>query len=212
MPRPRPTRVYHFTHVDHLRTSVTDGLLSDTRARQTTRTVTDVGNQGIKARRSRRAVPVGPGGVVADYAPFYFAPRSPMMFAIEHGNVPTYSSGCDELIYLVTTVEKLRENGARLVFTDRNAAQGVAKFTDDLQLLDELVDWPLVQARMWNDTTEHPDRRERRMAECLVHERASWDAFTGIAAKVKATADAAGATLGTAGSTTEIHVVPGWYF
>ncbi len=75
---------------------------SDMRDRQTTRTVTDVGNQGIKARRSRRAVPVGPGGVVADYAPFYFAPRSPMMFAIEHGNVPTYSSGCDELIYLVS--------------------------------------------------------------------------------------------------------------
>ena len=48
-------------------------------------------------------VPIGPGGAVSDYVLFYFAPRSPMMYAIHRGNVPTYGelgTGIDYLVRL----------------------------------------------------------------------------------------------------------------
>lgn len=183
--RPAPTVVVHFTHVSHLPTIVERGLLSGTAAQQVGLVQTEVGNKDIKAMRRSRAVPVPPGGVVADYAPFYYAPRSPMMYVIDRGGVSTYAGGCDDLVYLVTTVERLTALPASLVFTDRNAVLGIAEFSADLDRLESLIDWPLMGSTMWNNTDAHPDRKERRMAECLVHRRVPWPVFTEIVAKTR---------------------------
>ena len=103
MKRPVPTPLYHFTHVSHLASIVKDGLVSDTDAVRTGALIVEVGHAGIKERRRGRMVPIGPGGAVSDYVPFYFAPRSPMMYAIHRGNVPTYGelgTGIDSLVRL----------------------------------------------------------------------------------------------------------------
>lgn len=71
------TAVYHFTHIDHLAGIIADGLVCDTEVAGAL--TQEVGNHGIKASRRRIPVKAGPGGVVADYVPFYFAPRCPMM-------------------------------------------------------------------------------------------------------------------------------------
>ncbi|MGH3516402.1 MAG: type II toxin-antitoxin system toxin DNA ADP-ribosyl transferase DarT [Haloechinothrix sp.] len=181
--RPVPTYVVHFTHVSHLATIATKGLLSDTAAKAAGLLSIEVGNQEIKAARRSRLVDMPPGGAVADYAPFYFAPRSPMMYAIAKGNVPTYKDGCEELIYLITTVERLIELHLRTVFTDRNAALAFTTFANDSAKLDNLIDWQLMKERMWNNTPEQPDRMERRMAECLVHQRVPWSAFLDVTAR-----------------------------
>lgn len=108
MPRPVPTPIVHFTRVEHLATIIRGGLLSDSRAQQSGMLQVEVGHPDIKERRRRRPVPAAAGGVVADYVPFYFAPRSPMLYVIERGNVPTYDQGCDRIIYLVTTTAQSR--------------------------------------------------------------------------------------------------------
>jgi ssDNA thymidine ADP-ribosyltransferase, DarT len=161
MPRPVPTRVLHFTHLDHLPGVVAHGLLSDTTAQARGLPTSEVGNREIKERRRRRPVPVPPGGTVADYVPFYFAPRSPMMYAIDRGNVPEYAGGIDPLVYLVTTIERLQETGCVVLTTDRNAVLGLAAFRHGLDGLDASVDWQLMEATWWNNTVQEPDRVER---------------------------------------------------
>mgnify|MGYP000314156356 CR=1 FL=1 len=153
MPRPIPTYVAHFTHIDNLAGIAADGLVCD--AHEDGRLVTEAGEPSIKDRRRRRSVTAGPGGVVADYVPFYFAPRSPMMFSIDRGNVPTFTGTIHDLIYLVTKVETLLTSGHNLVFTDRNAALDTAKHSGDTACLDDLVDWDLMKAR---DVEEHRGR------------------------------------------------------
>jgi hypothetical protein len=212
VPRPQPTPVLHFTHVSHLESIVQNGLLADARAHAEGLLTVEVGNRAIKERRQRRTVPIEPGGTVADYVPFYFASRSPMMYAIERGGVTTYLGGCDELIYLVTTVERLRDVGDAVIFTDRNAVLEFAEFSADLADLDDLVDWPLMRATYWANTPEDPDRRERRMAECLVHGKVRWEAFTEIACRNRACADAAQRVLASLEQQVAITVRPGWYF
>jgi len=214
VPRPTPTRVYHFTRIEHLPTVVESGLLCDRQAQQDGLLAIEVGNTGIKARRATRPVPVRPGGVVADYVPFYFGPRSPMMSSIHHGNVPGYTQGTDRLIYLATTVETLLEVGLDPVFTDRNA---VLDYTGFIQLRDGepedgFIDWPLMDERYWSDTDTYPDRRERRMAECLVLSAVPWDAFLFVGAKSQTVVDEVQELIGSGSSAPRVAARPDWYF
>ena len=114
------TTLLHFTHVDHLATIIERGLVAD--ADVGPLLLNEVGNRDIKNQRRRARVPLPPGGVVSDYVPFYFAPRSPMMSAIAQGQVPEYGTDTSSLVYIVTTVEHLQTLGIRMLFTRRNAA------------------------------------------------------------------------------------------
>lgn len=181
------TPVFHFTHIDNLTTIAASGLQCDTRIQTANILQQEVGNQGIKSMRRAREVPVPPGGVVADYVPFYFAPRSPMMYAIHMSNVPTYRDGCDEIVYLCSTLGRLRAVGSTLLLTDRNAALAHASLAFDAEDLD--IDWPLMGERSWKNTPEYPDRREKRMAECLAHEFVAPQAIAAVAVKSQAIAD-----------------------
>jgi len=212
MARPIPTPVMHFTHVENLPGIIANGLVSDLTARSEGSILVDVGEQSIKLARRTRAVGLRPGGVVADYAPFYFAPRSPMMYSIDHGNVATYRQGCDRIIYLVSSLERLSEAGLTWLVSDRNARMAYAEFRGQEDETFDHVDWDLMRAKWWNNTPEFPDRKERRMAECLVHERAPWASFVQVMTKTDATASEVRAMLSAAGQATRVIVRAGWYF
>jgi hypothetical protein len=211
--RPSPTMVYHFTRVEHLSTILRTGLHCDRHAKEHDLLRIEVGNRDIKARRSTRTVPVGPGGVVSDYVPFYFAPRSPMMYSIHMGNVPGYDQGTRSLVYLVASVDDLMDAGLKVVLTDRNAVLRVADFHDlaSGEPSEDFVDWPLMSERYWNCTDEYPDRLERRMAECLVHGTVPWRLFTEVAAKSDPVAGTVRSLIGGHASPS-VSVRPEWYF
>ena len=75
-----------------------------------------------------------------------------------------------------------------------------------------LVDWPLMEAKMWSNTSEEPDRMERRMAEFLVHRRFAWDLIIGVAAIDERRCRDAEAVLATVGVTTAVRPRQEWYF
>jgi hypothetical protein len=99
------TAIYHITHVDNLAGMVGSGVCCDSDCQSGKVSAVNSGHRHIKERRAKVAVPCGPGGVVADYAPFYFAPRSPMLYAIHRGNVDGADHGQAEMVHLVATCE-----------------------------------------------------------------------------------------------------------
>lgn len=212
MKRPVPTLAYHFTRVEHLATAIEHGLVSDARAKAMGLIRTEIGNREIKERRAHRSVPIHPGGVVADYVPFYFAPRSPMLYSIHKGNVPTYAGGQDDLIYLVTSLEALWGRDLDLVVSDRNAVLAYAEFVADQESIDDLVDWPLMKEVIWRDTPEDPARVERRMAETLVHGAVPFDCMLGVAARSELTLSAVKRTLEAHQVNLPAVVRAQWYF
>jgi len=131
-------------------------------------------------RRARRQVPVAAGGVVADYVPFYYAPRSPMLYSIHCGNVPDCHHPQTELVYLVTDADTLFRRQVCCI-TDRNAVLNHAWFSANQTDLETLIDWPLMVARYWNNTPEDLSRKERRMAEFLAHQFVPWNQVQRIA-------------------------------
>jgi len=199
----------HFTDVVHLTTILAEGLLCANDASGSLLTK-EAGNLDIKAARRFRQVDIEPYGVVADYVPFYFAPRSPMMSAISHGRVPHYGQDVSGLIYLVTSTQELVAKGLTVLCTDRNARLDLAEFRPESDCAD-LVDWDLMKQRYWNNNDQYPDRRERRMAECLVHRKVPLDAFGAIVVHNKQQAATVEAALKAAGKAVSVYVRDDWY-
>jgi ssDNA thymidine ADP-ribosyltransferase, DarT len=176
------------------------------------RSFAETGNPEIKERRRRTRVPVQPGGVVGDYVPFYFAPLSPMLFEVARRRFLTRDKIQDRLVYLVSRVSRLRQCGA-VVVTDRNAAKVTADFrTGDVDLAD-VVDWPLMTAQYWHNTETELDRKERGMAELLVHRRVPLEAMTGLVVRDEGAARIlARHVSGSALGELPLRSYPQWYF
>jgi hypothetical protein len=69
-----------------------------------------------------------------------------------------------------------------------------------------------MKQRYWFDTAEYPDRKERRMAECLVHQVVPWEAFTDVVLKSEAVAAPVRQFLAQGGHSPRVSVRPEWYF
>src|SRR4051794_4420830 len=101
---PRETFIYHITHIENLPSIVKDGgLHSD--AVMAARDSTLIGYSEIKKRRLNEInVSCCLFHNVGDFVPFYFCPRSPMLFSINKGNTGQ-PPGCQrQIVHLVSTV------------------------------------------------------------------------------------------------------------
>lgn len=209
--RPEPTWAVHFTRVENLPGIIAEGLACDSLARAADMTRVDIGAADIKARRRSKAVAIPPGGCVGDYVPFYFAPRSPMMFTLSRGNYG-YSDGFNGVIYLCITLEEVLAADLACIVSDRNAARAIATFRDARDSLDDHVDWPLMREQIWRRTDDDPDRPDRRAAELLVHQRLPFELVGHIVARNEDTAALARDHIAASGSEVTVDVRPAWYF
>lgn len=129
----------------------------------------DIAFDHIQSRRSEVEVPLEPYGNLHDYVPFYFAPRSPMLYTISRGNVPNFQKGQTSIVYLVSSVQTVTRERIPFVFTDGHAIMFYSDFYNSIEDLDQ-IDWNVMSSRYWNDTNEYPDRKRKRQAEFLVFE------------------------------------------
>jgi len=175
------TPIFHITHLSNLPAIIRErGLWSDLETERRGLCQQGIAYPEIKERRKRRAVvslagkTVGAGGVVADYVPFYFANRSPMLYAVFSGSVAGYLGGERNVVYLVSSAERVTATSARWCFSNGHAAEGITDFFDTLTDLPR-VDRQIIQSWSWKDTLADPDRKRKKQAEFLVHERFLWE-------------------------------------
>jgi ssDNA thymidine ADP-ribosyltransferase, DarT len=201
--------IFHFTDIANLSSILAAGEL---RCHSTANCSVDVADATIKSRRMSKRVPCGPGGAVGDYVPFYFAPRSPMLFRIQHGGVADVSSDPARLVYVVSSTEAVLAAGHDFVFTDGNAAAAFTEFHDDADSLGEVVDWPLMKATMWANTPADPDRRRRRGAEFLVHQALPFELVDRLCVHDADARSSVAAEAADADWEVKVRIRGGWYF
>lgn len=195
--------LYHFTNINNLQSIIAHGLICDSSL--SSFSYTNSGDSTIKERRLTQPVPFG--GCVGDYVPFYFAPRSPMLYRqFKQGNIVQ-----ENIIYLVTNSELLISRGYTWCFSDRNAAKNAASFYNTTGELQECIDWDLMGATYWNNTDEFPDRQDRRMAEFLVRGGVNSLDLLGVAAYDDSMAKQVRASL-PQGCQWVVHSKTAWYF
>ena len=211
--------VYHITHMKNLAGIVAaDGLCCDRIREERQVHSVKIAHQHIKDRRKRRAVKslagkaVAAGGNLCDYVPFYFAPRSPMLYAIDKGNVEGYQEGQNPIVHLVTSTENLQSMNRPIAFTNGHAEIDYTEFSEDLSQLDKLVDWTIMASTYWNETLEHPDRKRKRQAEFLVHEFVPWTTIELIGVIDKRVAEEITTALENSSHRPLVVVERAWYF
>nr|WP_272921179.1 DUF4433 domain-containing protein [Streptomyces sp. SID2119] len=206
-------QLFHFTHVEHLPAMLAEKqLVSDSAMRRRGGVPVECGDQSVKAERRERVITVPPYGHPADYVPFYFAPRSPMMYVISRGGVATYRGGQPPLVYLVTTVNEVVATGNPYVFSDGNCANAITAHFTDLAQMPRRVDWEIMAATYWANTTDDGDRMRRRMAELLVHESLPVSALTEIGTYDRVHAQQVQDALNAAGVDLRVTVRREWYY
>ncbi|MET3683419.1 hypothetical protein ABID56_001514 [Alkalibacillus flavidus] len=172
--------LYHITSYKNLPSILKSGqILAHSLVKDGEFSHSDIAHKRIQDRRSTTSVNASPFGRLHDYVPFYFAPRSPMLYAIKNNRVEGFEGEQSDIIYFVTDTEKIIQANKKFVFTNGHPIMALTDFYNDLNDLDK-IDWDVMQNTYWHDTDEFPDRKWRRQAEFLVHQTVELESFLGI--------------------------------
>jgi hypothetical protein len=160
MPAPAQPKIYHICHVDRLASIVASGgLLSDAAIAEAAVQGTVIGMNHIKQRRlTQLQLDSQPGVFVGQCVPFYFCPRSVMLFLM-HRQSPelAYRGGQGPSIHLQAdlqaTVAWAQTQPRRWAFTLSNAGSFYFEDRANLAQLDQ-VDWNAVAVRDWRNCRE----------------------------------------------------------
>lgn len=183
---PEKALIFRITHVENLPWILQNGLWCQS-AERLDPSFTPIGNPELIDLRSRRHVPISPGGTLGDYIPFYFTPRSPMLLNIATGWGGITQRANGELAFLISSLHRLIASGVRFIYSDRHAYLAAAKYSSDVNQLESLVSYELLRAGDFTRDPEAPERAERYQAEALVHQHLPCEALLGIACYTDAT-------------------------
>ena len=205
--------IYHITHIDTLPAIIADGCLwSDYEIRQRDNDRVVIGYDTIKERRlTRNRVSCHPDTFVGHYVPFYFCPRSPMLYVINKRNSKLdYQGGQERIVHLVSKIGiAVAAAGDRpWAFSDGNAGAVYPRFCNNLEEIDDYVNWNHVKAKYWMD----PVVEDRKQAEFLVHQSFPWSSIIGVGAISQPVADEVSALLQNVDHKPKVVVKPGWYY
>lgn len=209
---PKPTYIYHITDVANLDSILNNkGLISYNQMLRNDIIYTNIAHGNIQDMRANRKVPLPPFGNLHDYVPFYFGPRSPMLYTISRGNVAGYTHGQGHVIYLVTTVEEINRMNYPFVFTDGHAIMVFSAFFNNIDYLN-YIDWDIMFSQYWNDTVDYPDRKRKRQAEFLVYQSLSWQSIKEIGVIDERMKQFVTAIIQKNRLQTPVYVRPEWYY
>lgn len=171
---PQP-KIYHIVHMDRLLSIISDSCLwCDAEIVHRAPVGTTIGMKDIKQRRlNELTLTSHPDLYVGQCVPFYFCPRSIMLYLIHQSNHPEmiYKGGQDPIVHLEfdlnTAVSWSEMKNLRWAFTLSNAGSRFFEDRCNLKHLNE-IEWSAVQARNWQSC------KEGKQAEFLVEKYFPW--------------------------------------
>jgi len=207
---PKKALIWRIVHRDNVPWIMDNGLHCASSGVQDPNYVA-IGNADLIDRRSRRPVPIAPGGVLSDYVPFYFTPFTPMMYNIHTGRAGVTRRSNSEICILVSSLPRVKEHRLQFVFTDRHAYPIAARYFHDLDDLAE-IDWPHLQARDFKYDPENPKKMEFYQAEALIYRYLPITALLGLVCYNDHTKQHLNQYAETRNLSLDVRALPGWYF
>jgi len=160
--------LYRITHIDNLDFILKSKVISCPNSDNCDPNFIGIGDSSLIQSRKSRKIPIVPNGDFSDYVAFYFGARSPMLYNIQKGFNNVTKRNPEDIIYLISNFEKVKENKSEFVFTDGHGYHNFSQFFNQEKDLKE-IDWKTVNLIRWNDTEDDPDRKRKKQAEFLIH-------------------------------------------
>lgn len=217
-PPVRP-KIFHIVHVDRLASIVAEGrLLSDADMIGRDGTGTVIGMSKIKLRRLNELSLTSHAGLgVGQCVPFYFCPRSVMLYLIWQANHPdlAYRGGQAPIVHLQadlqTTVAWAGQQKLRWAFTLSNAGARYFEDRSDLNRLEE-IDWDAVHANRWSGSGIPASVKDGKQAEFLVEEYFPWELVEAIGVHSLEIAQRVAAALDGSAHRPPVEIKREWYY
>ena len=212
MPIPDSPKIYHIVHGSRLRSIIKDGgLVCDAVVNRNGKPGEVIGMSSIKERRLSSSLSSYPDLHVGDCVPFYFCPRSVMLYVIYMANHPelAYKGGQEPIVHLEADMRQVIQwadaNNRRWVFTSSNAGSYYFEDYSDLAHLNE-IDWDAVRARNWNAC------KEEKQAEFLLEGFLPWSLISRIGVMNRSIYDRVLPILRSAEHRPELQIRREWYY
>lgn len=210
---PAQPKIYHIVHVDRLASILASNcLLCDAQINANNVTGTMIGMNSIKQRRlNELTLTSHPELYVGQCVPFYFCPRSIMLYVIYRADSEelAYRGGQEPIIHLQAdlhaSVQWAQQKNRRWAFTLSNAGSRFFEDRNDLSQLNEL-DWQAIRATQWQSC------KEGKQAEFLMEHSFPWHLVEQIAVKTSTVYQQVVNTLQTATHRPSVEIKPNWYY
>ena len=216
---PQHPKIYHIVHVDRLPSIVRDGhLWCDAEIVRRSPPGTTIGMTGIKERRlNELELSSHPGLKVGACVPFYFCPRSVMLYLIHQGNHPelTYRGGQGPIIHLEADLRRVvawaEQNDKRWAFTLSNAG---ARYFEDRSSVGQLgeINWDAVRTNQWSGNGVSRSMKEGKQAEFLIEHALPWSLVERIGVMSQQYYGITGEHLAAANHKPDRQIVREWYY
>lgn len=223
MPPPAAPKIYHIVHVDRLPSIIAEGQLwCDA---EIVRRVavgqalgTTIGMNSIKERRlNELELSSHPGLRVGGCVPFYFCPRSIMLYLIHCANHAelAYRGGQGPIIHLEAdlrdSVAWADQSRSRWAFTLSNAGAYYFEDRADLAQLDA-INWDAVQTNRWAGNGISRSVKEGKQAEFLMEQAFPWQLVTRIGVRSQQVYGQVRAALQAAGHKPHVEIKRDWCY
>ena len=218
MPVPPKPKIYHIVHADRLASIVADGYLwSDAEIVKRQSPGTTIGMSNIKARRlNELSLSCYPDLRVGHCAPFYFCPRSVMLYLIYRRNEElAYKGGQEPIIHLEADLRAAvvwaGKNKRRWAFTLSNAGAYYFEDRSDLEKLGD-INWDAVQTRQWSGSGVSRSVKEGKQAEFLIELSFPWHLVERIGVYSQANVAPVSNAMRRAAHRPTIEIKRDWYY
>lgn len=107
---------------------------------------------------------------IGDCIPFYFGPRSPMLYVIQRGYNNVVMHKAEELVYAIIRLDDIVAHHIKCVFTDGHALDLLTTTytSDKLPMIDDIISYEDVYATRWANNENDRDIKRRKEAELLL--------------------------------------------
>jgi hypothetical protein len=208
---PQLARIFRIVHISNVPWILDHGGLHCQNSNDVDPNYVNIGNASLIDKRTRRYVPIPPGGPLSDYVPFYFTPFSIMMYNIKTGYGGITRRDSTDIVIFVSSIHRLAEFGMPFVFTNQHAYAVDTEFYNDPQHLDE-IDWPLLQRRDFKTDDNDPGKQLRYQAEALIHRCVPLEAILGIVCVNDVVRGSLESLLEQRHIQLAVRSMPAWYF